>query len=80
VRPAFADGAIVENEDAIRVHDSAYTMTDDQRGATRDDIGQPAQNLGLGLGIDRTQRVVEDENTRITGNGASESRTLALSA
>ena len=50
----------------------------DVRGAH--DRAQPEQNLFFGVGVDRRQRVVQDQNAGIDGDGAGERGPLFLAA
>ena len=53
-------------------------MRHDERGAFTHHAAQPSKNLFLGVGVDRRQRVVENQNRRIGGDGARQRRPLLL--
>ena len=78
VRAALGNATSSEHEDLIRVADSRHTVRDDDRRPRAHDRAKPEQNLLLGVGVNRRQRVIQNQDAGIDGNGARERRALFL--
>src|SRR5439155_2529642 len=80
VRAGLEDAALVEHQDLIGTADRGHSVRDDNRGPLAHDQAKPRENLFFRVRIDRRQRVVENENPWIDGDGACERRALLLTA
>ena len=62
---AFGDAAFVEQEDDVGVAHGGDAVRDDDRRPLPHHAAQPRQDLFFGVGIDRRQRVVQDQDAGI---------------
>ena len=80
VRAALGDAAVVQHEDLIRVAHGRDAVRHDDRRPLAHDAAQPGQDLLLGVGVHRRERVVQDQDRRIDHHRARERRALLLPA
>src|SRR5215216_3195563 len=80
VRAALDDAPLVEDADEVRVADGRDAVRDDERGALAHHAAQAAQNLLLRVGVHGRERVVENEDARLTHDRARNRRALLLPA
>ena len=69
---------VVEDEDLVGVADGTQAVGDDKRGAA---LHQPAEGdlkAGLGEGVDRAGRLVEDKDAGVRDEGAGKGDNLLL--
>src|SRR5579863_7821098 len=74
----FAEAAFVEDEDAVGVLNRAQTVCDDERGAAVKQAVECFANLEFSFCVDAGCCFVEDQETRIVRESASEIDELAL--
>ncbi|TMF68286.1 MAG: hypothetical protein E6I20_00455 [Chloroflexi bacterium] len=79
VRPALSDAPVVEHQDLVRVLHRRDAVRDDDARPLVHDAAQPAEDLRLGVRIDRGQRVVEDEDSWVLRHGTRDRGALLLS-
>src|SRR5262249_40639160 len=63
--PALYDATGFEHQNAGRVADGGAAMRDHERGAALHDLVKCGLHLGLSESIERTRRLVENENRRV---------------
>ena len=78
VGAVLADGAVVENVDAVDVLDRRQAVGDDDRGLALHQVVQGVLGQGLGLGVDAGGRFVEEQELRFAGQGAGRRRATAV--
>ena len=76
--PMLDHAALVQNEDLVRIADGADAVARDQRRATGERLAQTAQDVRLGVGVHRAQRVVEEHDGRLSRHRAGERGALLL--
>ncbi len=74
------DPAVIEHENAVGADDARQPVRQNQRRAALRQPVEPPLDDRLVLGIDRRQRLVENENRRIAQQGAGDRQPLALAA
>ena len=74
------DHAVLHHEDEIGVRNGGNALGDDKGHALADSAAQRFLELGFGLGIDRTGRIVQNQNIGILRKGARDGKSLLLSA
>src|SRR4051812_27336702 len=74
------EGAVFENQNAIRVAHSREAMCDYERGATVPQARKRFEDLALGGGVEMRGRFVQDEDGRVVEEGACDVQPLTLSA
>ena len=77
MRPLFDDPTLVQHQDPVGVPHRGKAMGDDDARAACERAPERAQDLRLGLGIDRAQRVIEDEDRRLLRQRARDRRSAA---
>src|SRR5580692_4868350 len=80
MRPVLENLPILEHHDLVGVTHSGCPMSNQDGGSAAHYIAQPAQDFFFGLGIYSGQGIVENQNSRITNDRASDGGTLLLSA
>ena len=80
VRAALGDAAAVEHEDQVGVAHGRDAVRHDDRRPLAHDAAQPRQDLLFGVRVHGRQRVVQDQDPRVDGQGARERRPLLLAA
>ena len=80
VGPLCQDLAIVHQEDDVAVFDGEDALGDDEFRHVRDLVAEILADDGIGVGIDRGGRIVEDENLRALKQGAGDAEPLLLTA
>ena len=78
VRAAFDDVAVVEDQDEVGVADCAQAVSDHETGAAVEQYGQCALQTLLGLRVDGTGRLVEDQQLWVGEQRAGEADHLTL--
>ena len=81
--PVLLDAALVEDDDAVGDVHRLLLVVGDQDGGDVDLVVQPAQpraQLGADLGVERAERLVEQQHARLDGQRARERHALALAA
>src|SRR5215510_12255721 len=80
VTPRFDDRSILDDEDAISIDDGMQAMCDHDRRPPLAEVLDRALNLPLGFGIERSRRLVEQDDRRVLEQGACDGDALALAA
>src|SRR4051812_2256750 len=80
MRAAFDNGAVVEYQDLVRIHDSADAMADNDGGPAAELGLEALEYFLLRMCVDGGEGVVEDEDAGIAGEGPGECGALALSS
>ena len=75
---AFAQAALVHDENRVGPLDGGEAMGDQDRGSTGDHAGESEADALFGLGVDRACGFVEDEDAGVVGQGAGEADELLL--
>ena len=78
--PRSATRPAVEHQDLVGVLDRRHPVRDQHRRAPRRIGRRRVRIVALGLGVDRRQRVVEDQDPRVGGQRAGQRDPLALAA
>src|SRR5260370_40314460 len=78
MRALLTQAAFVEYEDAVRVLNGAQPVRDYQSGSPGEQTIQSFANEQLGLGIHAGSGFVENQETRVVGQGACKIDELAL--
>ena len=69
-----------KHADQIGVPDGRNAVRDDQRRPARANVAKIVEDLFLGIGIDRRERIVEDKDPRIAHHGPCDRGSLFLAA
>ncbi len=77
-RAALDDAPAVDHQNLVGVADGRDAVRHDDRGARAHDPPQAQQNFLFGVSVDGRQRIVQDQDARIDGDGAGERRALLL--
>ena len=80
VAAGFDDEAVLDDEDAVGMHDRRQSVGDDDRGAALAEFGDRLLHVVLGFGIERRGRLVEQDDRRILDQRARDGDALALPA
>src|SRR5262245_32646924 len=80
VTPCFDDRPILDDEDAIGVDDGMQAMRDHDRRSSLAQVLDRALNLPLGFRIERSGRLVEQDDRRVLEQSACDGDALALAA
>ncbi len=80
MRAAFDDAAVIEHQDAVGVDDAGEPVRQDQGRAPGHQAVERALDDGFVLGIDRRQRLVENEDRRVAQQRPRDRQPLPLSA
>jgi len=80
VRALLDDAAVVEHDEPVGVAERAEAVRDRDRRPAPDEPGQGVLDLGLGLGVDRARRLVEDQDARVLEEGPRDRDPLPLAA
>ena len=80
VRSLLDQLAVVQDEDQVGVADRGQPVGDHERGAALHQVLERVEDHGLGLGVDRGGRLVEDQDRRVLDEGARHADALALAA
>src|SRR5581483_695509 len=80
VRAVFNHCAILEDEDAVGQAHRAEAVADEDGGFTGGKVAELRKDFVFRPGIERTGRLVEDQDTRLAHEGAGESDLLPLTA
>jgi hypothetical protein len=80
VRAALGDAALVENQNHVGVAHRRDAVRDDNRRPLAHDAAESGEDFLFGVGIDRRQRVVQDQDPRVDGDGAGQRGPLLLAA
>ena len=78
MRPRFGHPSTINHQDLVGVLHRGQPVGDQDRRAPRQDRLETGQDLPLGLGIDRRQRVVEDQDLRLRRQRARQRHPLPL--
>src|SRR6266853_1187688 len=65
MRADVVHGAAFEHDDRVRRNQSGETVRDDNQGAPLRDAQQVGVDDGFAVGVERTGRLVEHQNTRV---------------
>ncbi len=76
--PGFDDAAVFHDVDDICSHGGRETMGDDERRATEGEIPEAVQPIGLGPGVHRRGRFVEDDDRGLAWKGSLQRNPLPL--
>ena len=74
----FDDAALFEHHDAAGLADGRNAMRDQNHGAPAHRPGQVRQNALLGQGIHARERVVQNQNARVSQQRAGDGGALLL--
>src|SRR5260370_4854323 len=80
VTPCFDDPPILDDEDAIGIDDGMQAMRDHDRRSSLAQVLDRALNLPLGLRIERSRRLVEQDDRRVLQQSAFDGDALSLAA
>src|SRR5262249_7982109 len=80
VTPRFDDRSVFDDEDAVSIDDGVQAMCDHDRRSPLAEVLDRALNLTLGLRIERSRRLVEQDDRRVLEQGARDGDALALAA
>ena len=80
VRALLHQLAVVQHHDQVGVADRGQAVGDHERGAAHHQVVERVEDHGLGLGVDRRGRLVEDQDRRVADEGARDADALALAA
>ena len=80
VGPLFADGALVEDDDAVQVTDEGEAVGHHDGCAACHEFGQGLADGILVGGVESARGLVEDEDLGIAQEGAGEGQALAFAA
>src|SRR5215467_575529 len=80
VASRFNDRSILDDEDAISIDDGMQAVRDHDRRSPLTEVLDRALNLPLGFGIERSRRLVEQDDRRVLEQGACNGDALALAA
>src|SRR4029079_11132616 len=78
--PLFHDGALLQNDDPRSIAYRADAVRCDERGSAGKGFAEGAENLRLGVRIDRRQHVIEQYNARRLRQRARQRGSLFLAA
>src|SRR5258708_36942153 len=81
--PELLDSAFVEQRDAVGQREAfLLVVRHEDRGEAElvVDLAERAPKFAADLGVERTERVIEQQDARIAGEGAGEGDALALAA
>ena len=80
MRTGVDDAAGVHDHDAVGELDGAEAVGDDDGGAALGEFAQGGLDLLLGLGVDLTGGLIEDEDRRVAVNRPGDGQSLSLAA
>ena len=80
MRPELRDPARFDDGNLVGVADRCDLVRDNHGGPTRATGAQPSADSGLGLGVESTRPVVDQEDGGVGDQGSGECQALALSA
>ena len=80
VRADSLHGAAVENDDLIRILHGGNTLCNDNLGRVRDFLRECLADERIRFGIDRTGRVIKNEDLRLFQQRTRNSESLLLNA
>ena len=80
VPAGFDHRAVLDHQDAVGMHDGGQPVRDHQRGAALAQFGDRLLHVALGFGIERSGRLVEQDDRRILDQRARDLDALALPA
>ena len=78
--PAADEAALVEDEDLVGKADGRCALRDQKRGGAPRQLTQRMAQRGVGSEVERGGAVVQDQNFRLSGQGAGDGEPLALAA
>ena len=78
VGAAFAELALVHDEDGVGALDGGEAVGDEDGGAAGDHAGEGEADAEFGVGVDGGGGLVEDEDAGVVGEGAGEADELLL--
>src|SRR5262245_36756070 len=80
VTTRFHDRSVLDDEDAVSIYDGVQAMCDHDRRSPLAEVLDRALNLPLGLRIERSRRLVEQDDRRVLEQCACDGNALALAA
>ena len=80
MRAAFHDPAGLQHDDLVGIDHGGQPVCDDQRGAALRDLAQRPLDFPLGMGVERTGRLIEQQDRRPLQDGAGNRHALLLAA
>src|SRR6185295_13459271 len=80
MRSLLDQASFIEHADHVSLAHSRNSMRNDHARSITHHTAQLPQNLLLRVGIDRRQRIVENQNLRLTQNSPRNRRALLLPA
>ena len=80
MRALTHDLAVVEHDDAVGVHDGADALGHDELGGILGLAGERVAHFAVGLEVERGERVVENQDFRVTVHRARNRQALLLAA
>src|SRR5262249_59971612 len=80
VTTRFDDRSVLDDEDAVSIDDGVQAMCDHDRRSPLAEVLDRALNLTLGLRIERSRRLVEQDDRRVLEQCACDGNALALAA
>lgn len=75
---ALGDAAAVEHEDVVGVADGREPVADDERRPAPRQLGEPGVDILLGLDVQGSGRLVEDQHLGVADEGTGQRRPLPL--
>ena len=79
MRSCLDDAAAVDSDDLIAVTNRRQAMSDHDHRASLCDLVETCEDMCLALRIERTRRLVEDQDLRVGDEGTCNGDALALS-
>ncbi len=80
MRAALDDVPLFEHGDMVGIGDGRQAVTHDDHRTSAPRFAQVLENLRLGMGVDRRQRIVEQQQRRIREQRPGDRDPLALAA
>src|ERR1700691_3575464 len=80
VAAGFDDQSVLDDENAIGVHDGGEPVRDDERRAVLAQLGDRLLHVVFGLRIERRGRLIEQDDRRVLDQRARDRDALALAA
>jgi len=80
VRAEVEDAALVEHQDGIAIGQRGQPVGDDDHGAAVRHLGEVGVDQGLAFRVERTGRLIEDQDARVVHQRPGDGEALALAA
>ncbi len=74
----FNDASPVQHQDPVGIPNRGEPVRHDDAGATDQCVAETLEDAGLGMRVNRAQRIIQDENRRLLRQGPGNRRALLL--